>query len=302
MPLDPTVPPGVRLAGIGDEAAVGMREQIAAITRLGWNSIELRNVDGAGIADLTEPAFARLAGALADAGLRVPCVDSRIANWARPVTHPFVDDLAELEVISRRCAVLGTKYVRIMSYPNDGLDDAEWRREVLRRIRELARQAEHAGVVLLHENCVGWAGRSAENTLDLLAAVDSPALALLFDIGNGVAYGYAAHEMLSRVVDWVRHVHVKDAAGDATAPVYTMPGEGHSRVAECLRLLLRHGYAGAWSIEPHLQVRPHQNRAAAGSDTADLFVAYGRALERLIREVAPPAEAASALSGPGEGR
>jgi sugar phosphate isomerase/epimerase len=278
-------------AGIADEAAPGLTGQVAAVRELGWRQIELRSVDGTAIADLDERAFGRLAETLADAGLSAVCVDSRIANWARPITAPFEDDLRELEVLARRCAALGTRYVRIMSYPNDpgaALAEEEWGRRVVTRVRTLAARAEDAGLVLLHENCSGWAGTRPDRMRRLVDAAGGTALRLLFDIGNGIAYGYEAYEVLADVVDLVAHVHVKDATGTSADPVYTMPGDGDSRVADCLRLLLRHGYAGTVSIEPHLTVRPHETGYRTGdreSALAESFVAYGRRLERLVAEL-----------------
>lgn len=220
--------------------------------------------------------------------------------WSRPITGDFAADLAELDVLARRCAALGTHYLRVMSYRDAGLDAPEWGRRVVERMRERAGRAEQAGLVLLHENCTGWAGASTERMLHLLDAVGSPALALLFDTGNGVAYRYEAYDLLAQVVDHVEHVHVKEATGGADAPRYTVPGAGRARVADCLRLLLRAGYTGAWSIDPHLSVRPHEpacrptpapaggRDGAAGREAQDGFVACGMALERLVREQVLP--------------
>ena len=146
------------------------------------------------------------------------------------MTGPLELDLAELDVLAERCAALGTRYVRVMSYPNDGLAEDDWGREAIRRLRLLTARAERAGLVLLHENCSGWAGRDADRVLRLLAAVDSPALGLVFDTGNGIEYGYDAYELLAELVeavpDRIRHVQVKDAAGTADRPDYCYPGRG----------------------------------------------------------------------------
>ncbi|QLJ02486.1 sugar phosphate isomerase/epimerase [Streptomyces sp. NEAU-sy36] len=276
------------LTGIGDEAAPGADGQLAALRRLGWTTVELRDIDGTALADLSPAAFGSLTRRLADAGVTVTAVASRIGNWSRPVTGDFGRDLAELDVLAERCAALGCRLVRIMSYPNDGLPEADWADRVLARTAVLADRAERAGLVLVHENCAGWAGDRADRALRLLRAVDSPALRLLFDIGNGVPYGYDAPEMLRELAPHVAHVHVKDAVrlpDGSTA--YTLPGEGEAGVARCLRILADHGYTGALSLEPHLAVRPHEGLARAGADAADLFVRAGRALAALLDHAAP---------------
>lgn len=286
------------LCGIGDEAAAGSADQISALTQLGWDLIELRNVDSVALADLDAEAFGTLVRKLDTAGLQVACVDSRIANWGRCVTADFTEDLRELDILAERCARLNTRLVRVMSYPNDGLDERDWRDEVYRRMRLLAARAEDAGLTLVHENCAGWAGREATRMLDLLDHVNSPALKLLFDTGNGVAYGYDSYPLLREIVPHVVHVHIKDAVGDTEDQQYVLPGEGVCRVAECLRLLLDHGYRGVCSIEPHINVRPHESLAAAGTGGLDTFVAYGRALERLMASVGATSATGQQLQEP----
>lgn len=279
--------PPITFAGIGDEAGPGLTDQLSALSQLDWPGIELRTVDGVALADLDEPAFARVARAVAGAGLSVVCVDSRIGNWSRTVADPFEADLRELDVLLRRCATVGCRYVRIMSYPNAGLAEPRWRRRVVDRVRVLADRAARAGVVLLHENCAGWAGSDAERALDLLDSVASPALALLFDTGNGIAHGYSALDLLGDVVGHVAHVHVKDATGGGDRTRYTLPGDGDARVADCLRLLLDHGYRGAVSLEPHLATVPHEGAPTAPDATAR-FVAAGNALSALVRDEVLP--------------
>ncbi|WP_263165016.1 sugar phosphate isomerase/epimerase family protein [Streptomyces sp. SCSIO ZS0520] len=271
----------IRLSGIGDEAAPGIDRQIAAVTRLGWDSVELRSVDGTALADLDDAAFKAVSGRLAAAGLGVSCVDSRIGNWARTVRSPFEDDLAELDRLAERCAALGTRFVRIMSYPNDGLSQADWEYEVLARMEQLAARAERAGLVLVHENCAGWAASDPARMLRLVEA-GGPALRLLFDVGNGIAYGYEAHELLPYIAPYVEHVHIKDGTGDTETQFYSLPGDGRCRVADSLRYLFDRGYRGTVSIEPHLNIRPHEGWSDPSGDYVDQFVAYGRRLEALV--------------------
>ncbi|MFC4857169.1 sugar phosphate isomerase/epimerase family protein [Actinophytocola glycyrrhizae] len=282
MPAD-TWPAG-GLAGIGDEAAPTLTGQLRAVELLGWDAVELRTVDGHALADLDRACRDRLVRAVRDAGLRVVCLDSRIGGWAGTIADPFDPDRAELASLAELCADLGTRYVRIMSYPNAGLPEPRWRQEVVDRVRHLADLAESAGITLLHENCVGWAASRADRALDLLHTVGSPALRLLFDIGNGPAHGYTAADLLAELVPFVAHVHVKDAVGDGEDTTYTLPGDGRAGVVACLRLLSAAGYDGVLSIEPHLATRPHEDRWADAGGTA-AFVAAGHRLAELVRGV-----------------
>lgn len=289
-------PRGAILAGIGDEAAPDLAGQLAAVGELGWNRLELRTIGGVPIARLSDAAFSEAARRLRAAGVAVVCVAAKIGDWSRPATGDFLVDLAELEILVRRCAVLDTRLVRVMSYPSGGLGEPEWGRRVRLRLRELARRAEEGGLVLVHENCAGWAGDRADRMLDLVTGIDSPALRLLFDTGNGVAHGYPSAPMLREVIEYVAHVHVKDALVGPNGEVgYVQPGAGEADVAECLRSLLAHGYTGALSIEPHLHLRPHLAASGIESGRGDraAFVAYGRALERLVAQAASTGDPAA---------
>lgn len=289
----PSVPEPPRLAGIGDEAAPGLVDQLAAVRELRWNRLELRSLDHVPLAALPEADFARAAEHIRAAGVEVVAVAAKIGDWSRPATGDFTLDTAELDILARRCAVLGTRTVRIMSYPSGGLAEPEWRRTVYTRMRELTRRAEDAGLILAHENCAGWAGEDADRALDLISHVDSPALRVLFDIGNGVAHGYDAAAMLRPLVEYVTHVHVKDAVTGPDGDIaYVLPGEGRAGVAECLRILADHGYRGALSIEPHLHLRPHLGAEGVDPGRGDraAFVRYGRALERTVDRIRHPEE------------
>ncbi|WP_037771326.1 sugar phosphate isomerase/epimerase family protein [Streptomyces sclerotialus] len=289
--------PRHRLAGLGDEAARGLDGQLAALGRLDWGALELRTVDGVAVADLDARTFRTLTGRVRDAGLDVVCLASRIGNWARPVTGPFDDDLAELEALAEQCAALDCRYVRIMSYPNAGLTESEWAARAIDRVGRLADRAEQHGLTLLHENCAGWAGDRADRMLRLVREVGSPALRLLFDTGNGVAHGYDAFGTLEKVLPHVAHVHVKDAVRTPDGTVaYTLPGDGRARVADCLRLLLETGYGGSLSLEPHLAVRPHEGLRTR-DDAMALFVGAGRRLERVLARLAPYARPAAVPEG-----
>jgi L-ribulose-5-phosphate 3-epimerase len=282
-----------RLGGIGDEAALGIAGQITVHQRLCWRHLELRSVGGVAVGDLPAREITEIAARIAEAGLSVPCLDSRIGSWARPITCPFDGELAELDAMARAASRLGTRYVRVMSYPNDGLPEAAWASETVRRLKLLAARAADQGVVLVHENCSGWAATSAERAGTLLSDVDSPALRVLFDVGNPVAHGYDGPGYLAAVLPWVDHVHIKDAVpatANRSEPVFTAPGEGTARLADCLTTLLDAGYQGVFSIAPHVAVMPHTGRRAEPDVVLQRYLDYAGRLTEWLRETAPGCE------------
>ncbi|HEX8052750.1 MAG TPA: sugar phosphate isomerase/epimerase family protein [Thermoleophilaceae bacterium] len=287
-------PSAVALAGIGDEAAPDLAGQIAAHRRLGWSHIELRTIDGAQIADMPLDAVSAVAEELRSEGLEVVGVSSGIGAWGRTTGTPLEVDERELEALAPRAAALGCTRLRVMSFLQEDVDDAGWRAESRRRLGELARRAEQLGLTLLHENCAGYGGRGPEESLELMAGVDSPALRLLFDTGNGLSYGYDSLDFLRPTLDWTEHVHVKDAVRRGDDVEYVPPGEGDGQVEECLALLLSSGYRGGFTIEPHMHVAPHRGERLAGDGATASFVECGRALERLMERVAEPARGGAA--------
>lgn len=268
-----------RLCGIGDEGAPELADQIRLHAALGVRALELRTVGGRWLHELDAAGMAAVAAEVAAAGLVVPVVDTPIGGWSVTVADDFDAELRLLEKYAARAGAVGCRRLRVMSYPGDGRPEPAWRDEALRRMAELARRAADLGVTLLHENCHGWASRSAAATVHMLEHVDSPALRLVFDTGNGLAYGYEAAPFLSQVLPYVEHVHVKDGVrGTNGEAEFGLPGDGDAGLVTCLRLLGAAGYSGWYSLEPHVLHAPHLGR----TDQPDrLMVGYRRCMERL---------------------
>ncbi|MGC1852138.1 MAG: sugar phosphate isomerase/epimerase family protein [Solirubrobacterales bacterium] len=278
----------LHLCGLGDEGGRTLDQQIGVIAELGWSRVELRTLDERPVHELGEASLLRVTERLGKAGVSVPVVASAIGNWERPIGCPFDQEVAELDAILSVARMLGSPYVRMMSYPNDGRRETSWRDEVVRRIGALVERAEAAGIVLLLENCAGWASQHPERALDLLAAVDSPALGILFDLGNPVAYGYDGLAYLAGVLPYVRHIHVKDGvATDGGEPVFTMAGEGDADVHGCLATAIEGGYRGCLSIEPELSRVFHLGKSSGDDVLRSSFLGYAKRFERLLRRIVP---------------
>lgn len=274
--------------GISDEAGKPIDVQIKAHQALGWNHLELRVVDDFNLATLAEKDYKIVYEKLKQANMQVSCFSSGIANWAKKISGDFNEDLNELNSAIPRMHELGTKFVRIMSYPNDNWSDADWSQEVFRRIKELSRIAEDNGLILVHENCSGWAGLGSENTLKLIEEVDSPALKLVYDTGNPPAEGQDPWDFYQKVKQHIVYVHIKDAKqtklGEETE--FTYPGEGDGYVKEIVTDLLKNGYDDGFSIEPHLAAIIHLAKDADNANAAyDIYTEYGRRFMKLIESI-----------------
>ena len=276
------------LCGIGDEAAPGIEAQVRIHGELDLPGLELRTVGGRWIHELNPGELALVGDLIGAAHLAVPVVDTPVGGWSVDVATPLDAELRTLAVSAERAATLGCSRLRVMSYPNDGRAERDWADEALRRMRALAREAERASVVLLHENCVGWGSQGAEQSLRMLDQVGSEHLRLLFDIGNGVWYGYDGPSFLEEVLPHVDHVHVKDGLRDVDdKPVASEPGAGAAGLVASLALLRDAGYRGWYSVEPHLVNMLHLNVSGDDEALERSYADYVTALRGLLRRVLP---------------
>lgn len=275
--------------GISDEAGQPIDVQIRAHKELGWTHLELRAIDNVNFTQVPDAAFENIREKLDEAGMQVSCFASAIANWARPITGDAQVDIDDLARAIPRMQKLGTAFIRVMSYPNDKdnpVPENVWRNEAIRRMKVLAKMAEDGGVTLVHENCSGWGGLSAENSNILLGEVDSPALKVVFDTGNPVTYGQDAWDYYQKVYDSIVYVHIKDAKKIDGVDHYCYCGDGDGCLRQIVGDLLARGYDGGFSIEPHLAAIIHTGQTADNTDRLyQSYTQYGRRLVQIVEEV-----------------
>jgi len=287
------------LTGFADEAAPGIDGQILATKELGWRNIESRNIDGKNIHNMPDDAFDVAAGKLDAAGVGINCFGSEIANWGKKITDPFEITLAEVKRAIPRMARLGTKMIRIMSYGilRDRPPGDQMAEERFRRLREIKKMFDGAGITCVHENCMNYGGMGWKYTLELVENV--PGLKLVFDTANPLCtpdYASGVHEKLQSTWEFYEHVrphiayvHIKDCrfleftTGIFNKAEFTWPGEGDGDVVRIVRDLLARGYDGGISMEPHLSVVFHE----AGGETEAgarmrTYVEYGRRFEKIL--------------------
>lgn len=288
------------LTGFADEAGSDIDTQIRATQMLGWNYIESRGINGCNIHDIPDPEFDAVQQKLEEAGIRINCFGSTIANWSKKITDPFDITLAEIERAIPRMHRLSTKLVRIMSYAvlQDREPDDQMEEERFKRLREIKKRFDDAGIIAVHENCNNYGGMGWKYTQRLLDNV--PGLKLVFDTGNPVFTDDRNHpkpypkqsswEFYTCVKEHLAYVHIKDGVWDSSKATveYTYPGEGNGDVEKILKDLLENGYDGGISIEPHLAVVFHDDRVQSEDEVRfNSYVEYGRRLMNLLEKIRP---------------
>jgi len=292
--------------GFADEAGKGIDAQIRATKELGWTHIETRAVDGVNITDISDAAFDAVEEKLAAAGLRVSCFGSTVANWGKDPRkeEDFQRSREELARAIVRMRRLGCTAIRGMSFTavRDARPDSpEIEAEIFRKLPVLVRMCEDGGVMYLHENCANYGGLSFEHTLRLLDRIHSDSFALIFDTGNPVAtldhrgsppYKLqSSWEFYTHVKPFIRSVHIKDGeflahtGGIFADARYTWPGEGKGDVRRIVADLLKGGYDGPFSMEPHMAAVFHDSSKASPEEAAyATYVEYGRRFMKLVSE------------------
>jgi sugar phosphate isomerase/epimerase len=283
------------LTGFADEAANDIGGQIKATKELGWSNIESRGVNGKNIHDISDAEFDAVCEALAAAGVKINCFGSAIANWGKQITDPFESSLAETRRAIPRMQRLGTKLVRIMSFAvlKDRGPEDQMEEERFRRVRELVKMFSDAGILAVHENCMNYGGMGWTYTKKLIDNV--PGLKLVYDTGNPVFTDdrskpapypkQSSWEFYSKVREHVAYVHIKDGTWEAATQkiTYTFPGEGNGDVKKIVKDLIKNGYKGGISMEPHLAVVHHDPASSAHAEVRySNYVEYGRRFEKLV--------------------
>lgn len=288
----------MKLTGFADEASRDLDKQIAATKDLGWTAISARMMGGQNIHELPEDEFSRVADQLDAANIVIPEFGSLIGNWGKKINSDFDITLAEVERAIPRMKRLNTSMIRIMSYAQEPWGSDQQEQERFRRLREIVKRFDGAGVTAVHENCMNWGGFSADHTLKLLEEV--PGLKLVFDTGNpvfqkdrskpnldGTFPWQDAFEFWQKIRDHVVHIHIKDCinpVSEDVEPVYTMPGEGQAKVRAILTDAKSRGYDGWIAIEPHVATVFHaaDPTAVDWQQCYDSYVEYGRKITTLI--------------------
>src|SRR3989440_3607842 len=115
-------------------------------------------------------------------------------------------------------------------------------------LKPVAEHAEKEGVLLLIEPEPGLLIETADQFLELMQHVDSPAVGLSFDVGHAYCVGDDPAATIPRVAKYIRHFHLEDIAATRVHH-HLVPGEGAIDFAATFRAIRQIGYDGWVTIE-----------------------------------------------------
>ena len=238
------------LSGFADEIDADLETQCRVLDELGIGHIELRSAWGVNVLDLSDAQLLRAEAILGRHGIQVSSIGSPIGKIS--ITDDFDAHLIRMDRCLEVASRLQAPFIRLFSFfiPRDH-DPAQYRDEVILRMRALTERAQDSGVVLLHENEKEIYGDVPSRVLDIVTSVDSPTLRLAWDAANYVQCGVRPFtEGYAALRPYTDYIQIKDAvlaSGDVVPA-----GEGDGEVWETMRALRADGFDGFFSMEPHL--------------------------------------------------
>lgn len=209
-----------------------------------------------------------VATALAETGIRLTgiCVDPR-RSLVDPAQHgEFLEAVRESLVAAQK---LGSPPMIVASgFTREGVSQSEHFDAAVAALKQAAALAEAAGVMLVLEplnDRVEHPGMWLVSTtlgLDVVEAVDSPNLRLLYDVYHSQVMGEELAAVLEGRIHLVHHIQVADMPGR------NEPGTGTINWPSVMATLKRLGYAGDIGLEYRPTMPPIESlnatRAALG--------------------------------------
>ncbi len=236
------------LSGFSDEIDENIEVQFQHLKKLGISYFEPRGINGKSISSLDDQEVEALKARMDYYGISASSIGSPVGKIG--IEDDFDEHMKVLARTIRTAKMLGTRYIRVFSFYIPDGKYAQFRDEVIRRMKAMTALAEMEDVILLHENEKGIYGDLAIRCREILDAIDSSHLRAVFDPANFVQCGQPTFsEAYDLMRPYIEYMHIKDAL--ATGDVVPA-GQGIGFVPEILKALKASGYEGFLSLEPHL--------------------------------------------------
>ncbi|MBO5351746.1 MAG: sugar phosphate isomerase/epimerase [Lachnospiraceae bacterium] len=278
----------MKIYAFADEASADMDRQIAAMKRNHLQGLEIRNVDGTNISDISKEKAVEVHRKLQEAGLTVWSIGSPIGKIS--MEEEFGGHLEKFKHTLEIADILECKNIRLFSFfiPS-GKDPGLYQEPVMERLKQMVEAARGSGIDLCHENEKDIYGDIAVRCLQIHKEI--PELKGIFDPANFIQCGQDTLEAWRMLKPYIKYLHIKDALADG---MVVPAGAGIGSVKEILQSFRAQGGTQV-TVEPHLTIfeglrelegKNRQSRIEAfrypDADTA--FDTACEALKNLLRE------------------
>ena len=237
----------MKVYAFADEASGRIDKQIEAMKRNGLQGLEIRNVDGVNVSDITLEKAKEVHEKMVAAGLKVWSIGSPLGKIG--IEDAFEPHLEKLKHTLEVAKILECNNIRMFSFylPQDK-NPEDYREEVLRRLRAMVEAAKGSGIDLCHENEKGIYGDIAARCLDIHKEI--PELKGIFDPANYIQCEQDTLEGWALLHPYIKYLHIKDALESG---MVVPAGAGIGHLKEIVDAFRAKG-GDSVTIEPHLTV------------------------------------------------
>ena len=230
-----------------DEASGSIDKQIIAMKRNGLQGLEIRNVDGTNVSDITLEKAKEVHEKMKAAGLKVWSIGSPLGKIG--IGDDLEAHLVKFKHTLEVAKVLECNNIRMFSFYLPGDKEPElYKEEVFYRLRAMVEAAKGSGIDLCHENEKGIYGDNAKRCLEIHQAV--PELKGIFDPANFIQCGQDTLEAWELLHPYIKYLHIKDALESG---MVVPAGAGIGHLQEIVNKFRAQDGANV-TIEPHLTV------------------------------------------------
>jgi len=230
-----------------DEASGSIDKQIIAMKRNGLQGLEIRNVDGTNVSDITLEKAKEVHEKMEAAGLKVWSIGSPLGKIG--IGDDFDAHMVKFKHTLEVAKVLKCNNIRLFSFYLPGDKEPEsFKEEVIRRLQQMVEAAKDSGIDLCHENEKGIYGDVAKRCLEIHQAV--PELKGIFDPANFIQCGQDTLEAWELLHPYIKYLHIKDALESG---MVVPAGAGIGNLQKIVDAFYAQGGRNV-TIEPHLTV------------------------------------------------
>ena len=230
-----------------DEASGSIDKQIIAMKRNGLQGLEIRNVDGTNVSDITLEKAKEVHEKMEAAGLKVWSIGSPLGKIG--IGDDFDAHMIKFKHTLEVAKVLKCNNIRLFSFYLPGDKEPEsFKEEVIRRLQQMVEAAKDSGIDLCHENEKGIYGDVAKRCLEIHQAV--PELKGIFDPANFIQCGQDTLEAWELLHPYIKYLHIKDALESG---MVVPAGAGIGNLQKIVDAFYAQGGRNV-TIEPHLTV------------------------------------------------
>ncbi len=238
----------MKIYAFADEASPNIDEQLIALQENGLQGLEIRNVDGVNVSDISDAKAKEVKEKMAQAGLSVWSIGSPIGKIDIEA-GAFAAHIEKFRRTLEIADILGAENIRLFSFyiPKEK-SAADYKSAVIDKLSVFCEIAKNSGVALCHENEKGIFGDTAERCVEIHKAL--PEIKAVFDPANFVQCGVDTKKAWEMLKPYVKYLHIKDAFEDGNV---VPAGKGVGNLPHIVNEFAEMG-GDSVTIEPHLAV------------------------------------------------